>query len=101
MKFLYFLMTMAFVIFFVTFAFQNPGDVHLKYYGYLDHQVAVYLIVFVAFFAGIIVTGLMGIVERFKLTMTINRLYRKIDDLERRNLNLLKSVPTSNDTKAL
>jgi len=101
MRFLYFLMTMAFVIFFVTFAFQNPGDVHLKYYGYLDHQVAIYLVIFVSFLAGIVVTGLMGIVERFKLTMTINRLYRKIDDLERRNLSLLKSAPTPNETKGL
>ncbi len=101
MKFLYFLMTMAFVLFFVTFAFQNPGDVHLKYYGYLDHLVAVYLIVFISFLAGIIVAGLLGIVERFKLTMTINRLYRKIDDLERRNMSLLKGAPPSNETKAL
>ena len=101
MRFLYFLMTMAFVIFFVTFAFQNPGDVHLKYYGYLDHQVAVYLVIFVSFLAGIVVTGLMGIVERFKLTMTINRLYRKIDDLERRNLSLLKSAPAPGETKGL
>lgn len=101
MKFLYFLMTMAFVFFFVTFAFQNPGDVHIKYYGYVDHLVAVYLIVFISFFTGIIVAGLMGIVERFKLSMTINRLYRKIDDLERRNLSLMKSVPSSDETKTL
>jgi len=33
--------------------------------------------------------------------MTINRLYRKIDDLERRNLSLLKSAPTPNETKGL
>jgi len=43
----------------------------------------------------------MGIVERLKLTMTINRLYRKIDDLERRNLSLLKSAPAPGETKGL
>ncbi|MGB4547397.1 MAG: LapA family protein, partial [Syntrophales bacterium] len=60
-----------------------------------------YLIVFISFFAGIIVAGLLGIVERFKQTMTINRLYRKIDDLERRNQSLLKSAPSFDETKTL
>jgi len=75
--------------------------VHIRYYTYLDHLVAIYLIVFISFFAGIIVAGLLGIVERFKQTMTINRLYRKIDDLERRNQSLLKSAPSFDETKTL
>ena len=102
MKFIYTLLTMAFVLFFVTFAFENPNPIQLKYYGYLDRYIVpVYLIVFVAFFSGVILAVLMGIVERFKLTMTINRLYRKIDDLEKRNLSLLKANPPSSETKGL
>ena len=41
------------------------------------------MLIFIAFLAGVIFTGFMGIVERFRLTRTINRLNKTIRDLRR------------------
>jgi len=42
-----------------------------------------YMLIFLSFLAGVIFTGFMGIVERFRLTRTINRLNKTIRDLRR------------------
>ena len=41
------------------------------------------MLIFISFLAGVIFTGFMGIVERFRLTRTINRLNKTIRDLRR------------------
>ena len=41
------------------------------------------MLIFLSFLAGVIFTGFMGIVERFRLTRTINRLNKTIRDLRR------------------
>jgi hypothetical protein len=41
------------------------------------------MLIFFSFLVGVIFTGFMGIVERFRLTRTINRLNKIIRDLRR------------------
>ena len=41
------------------------------------------MLIFIAFLAGVIFTGFMGIVERFRLTRTISRINKTIRDLRR------------------
>jgi hypothetical protein len=50
------------------------------------------MLLFIAFLAGVIFTGFMGIVERFRLTRTINRLNKSIRDL-RRETRMNESSP--------
>jgi len=51
MRFIYLVVILAFAFFFVTFAFENPYNVPLKYYGYFSTEVPLYIIVF-GFFSG-------------------------------------------------
>jgi hypothetical protein len=41
------------------------------------------MLIFVAFLVGVIFTGFMGIVERFRLTRTISRLNKTVRELRR------------------
>jgi len=96
MKFITLIVILAFAFFFVTFAFENPYNVSLKYYSYLTAEIPLYILVFGAFLAGVFVAALLGAIDKIRMTLRINKLYRKIDDLEQKNLSLLRgssSVP--------
>lgn len=99
MKFLYMVLFLALVFFFLTFAFQNPVDIHLRYFGYIDQEFPLYLLLFGSFFAGAVLASLVGAVDRIKLTLQINKLYKRIDELEKKNLTLLKSMPPTADAR--
>jgi uncharacterized integral membrane protein len=91
MRFIYLIVILAFAFFFVTFAFENPYTVSLKYYGYLSTEIPLYILVFGAFLIGVFVAALLGAVDKIRMTLRVNKLYRKIDDLEQKNLSLLRS----------
>jgi signal transduction histidine kinase len=55
----------------------------LKYYDYFTQSLPTYMLIFLAFLVGVIFTGFMGIVERFRLTRTINRMNKTIRELRR------------------
>ncbi|HBB18389.1 MAG TPA: hypothetical protein DCZ97_15835 [Syntrophus sp. (in: bacteria)] len=83
MKVVYTIIVALFVIFIITFSLENTLPVQLKYYDYFDRWLPVYLLIFIAFLAGVVFTGFMGIVERFRLTRTISRLNKTVRDLRR------------------
>lgn len=83
MKVIYTIIVALFVMFIITFSLENTLPVQLKYYGYFDRWLPTYMLIFVAFLAGVIFTGFMGIVERFRLTRTISRLNKTVRDLRR------------------
>jgi len=83
MKVIYTIIVALFVIFIITFSLENTLPVQLKYYGYFDRWLPTYMLIFIAFLAGVIFTGFMGIVERFRLTRTISRLNKTVRDLRR------------------
>ena len=74
--------------------------VQLKYYSYLQHvpPIPTYLLIFVSFLVGIIVTSFWGIVERFRLNRTIRRLNKMIREL-RKELHSPEPPPIINENK--
>jgi uncharacterized integral membrane protein len=85
MKVIYTVILAIFVMFVITFSLENAKPVALHYYGvaFFNQSLPTYMLIFIAFLAGVIFTGFMGIVERFRLNRTINRLNKTIRDLRR------------------
>lgn len=97
MKVVYTVIVALFVIFIITFSLENTLPVQLKYYDLFDRWLPTYMLIFIAFLSGVIFTGFMGIVERFRLTRTINRLNKTVRDMRREakaneNLPLVEAV---------
>lgn len=83
MKLFYTIIVMLVMIFIITFSLANTEPVNLKYYGFIDASVEAYLLIFISFGVGIIFAGLMGIVERYRLSRKAARLSKKVRLLER------------------
>lgn len=83
MKVIYTIIVALFVMFIITFSLENTLPVQLKYYDFFDRWLPTYMLIFIAFLIGVIFTGFMGIVERFRLTRTINRLNKTVRELRR------------------
>ena len=83
MKVIYTILVALFVLFIITFSQANEKLIQLQYYDYVDIWLPTYILIFIAFLAGVVFTGFMGIVERFRLTRTINRLNKTIRELRR------------------
>jgi uncharacterized integral membrane protein len=85
MKVIYTIIVAIFVMFVITFSLENTDPVQLRYYDFdfFKQSLPAYMLIFIAFLAGVIFTGFMGIVERFRLNRTINRLNKTIRDLRR------------------
>ena len=82
MKFVSVVVLMLLVFFGITFSLQNSSPVTLKYYEWFNFQVPVYLLIFICFFIGVIIAGILGLVERFKLHRRLSRLKKEIKNLE-------------------
>jgi uncharacterized membrane protein YciS (DUF1049 family) len=91
MRFLYLLVILAFAFFFVTFGVQNSDPIKLRYFDYAFDDVPLYFLVFVFFVIGFFIAAFLGAIDRLRMTLRMNKLYRKIDDLEQKNLSLLRS----------
>jgi uncharacterized integral membrane protein len=83
MKVIYTVIVAIFIMFVITFSLENTIPIRLRYYDFFERWLPTYMLIFIAFLAGVIFTGFMGIVERFRLTRTINRLNKTIRDLRR------------------
>jgi uncharacterized integral membrane protein len=85
MKVIYTVIVAIFVMFIITFSLENAGPIKLRYYDIdlFNKSLPTYMLIFIAFLAGVIFTGFMGVVERFRLNRTINRLNKTIRDLRR------------------
>ena len=83
MKVIYTIILALVVIFIITFSLENTLPVQLKYYDFFDRWLPTYMLIFIAFLVGVIFTGFMGIVERFRLTRTISRLNKTVRELRR------------------
>ena len=84
MKVVYTIVVVLVALFIITFSLQNTSPVQLRYQDFIKpFELPAYMLIFISFLAGVIFTGFMGIVERFRLTRTINRLNKTIRDLRR------------------
>ena len=91
MRFLYVIVILAFAFFFVTFGVQNSDPIKLRYFGYAYDEIPIYFLVFAFFVIGFVIAALLGAIDKLRMTLRMNKLYRKIDDLEQKNLALLRS----------
>jgi len=83
MKVVYTVIVVLLVLFIITFSLTNTYPVPLKYLDLINVTIPAYMLIFVAFLAGVLFTGFMGIVERFRLNRTINQLHKTIRELRR------------------
>lgn len=83
MRIIYLILTIVFAFFIVTFSQFNLALVTIKYYYIKDVVVPVYMLIFAALLAGVIITGFWGVVERFRLNRMISRLNKTIRDLRK------------------
>lgn len=97
MKVVYTVVLAVFLMFIITFSLQNTAPVELKYYDFFMHSLPTYTLLFIAFLAGVIFTGFMGIVERFRLNRTIRRLNKTVRELRR---ELKAAVPAPTDLES-
>ena len=90
MRFVYLVVILGFAFFFVTFGVQNSDPIKLRYFGYAYDEIPLYFLVFAFFVIGFVVAALLGAIDKLRMTLRMNKLYRKIDDLEQKNLSLLR-----------
>ncbi|MDD5170198.1 MAG: LapA family protein [Syntrophales bacterium] len=83
MKVLYTIIVVLLLLFVITFSLQNTFPVQLKYLEFINLVLPAYMLIFICFLAGVIFTGFMGIVERFRLNRTITQLQKTIRELRR------------------
>jgi len=91
MRFIYLIVILAFAFFFVTFGVQNSDPIKLRYFGYAYDEIPIYFLVFTFFVIGFVMAALLGAIDKLRMTLRMNKLYRKIDELEQKNLSLLRS----------
>ncbi len=95
------LIILVLVLFFISFALQNPGETVVKFLTWHSPSVPlVYLLVF-SLGLGIIIARLLGMIKRIKLHNEIRRLKKKIksqdDELKRLRTLSLISTPQNNE----
>ncbi len=83
MRIIYTIIIVLLILFVITFSLTNTSPVTIKYYDVLNVSVPAYMLLFISFLAGVLFTGFMGVVERFRLTRTISQMNRTIRDLRR------------------
>ncbi|GAB6270379.1 MAG: hypothetical protein STSR0003_02190 [Smithella sp.] len=83
MKIFYLIITIIFAFFIVTFSQFNSAPVTIKYYYIQDLIVPAYMLIFIALLVGVIITGFLGVVERFRLNRTISKQNKTIRDLRK------------------
>ncbi len=96
MKIVYTIIVVLIMLFVVTFSLENTAPVSLQY---LDYHITIktFMLLFVTFLVGVVFAGFMGIVERFRLTRTINKLNKTIRE-QRRDLRANETPPIIEDT---
>lgn len=77
------ILLIIFALFIVTFSLENSAAVYLQYYSFFNIVVPTYALIFVSLLVGVIITGFIGVVERFRLNRTISRLNKTIRDLRK------------------
>jgi len=83
MKIIYTVIIVLVMLFIITFSLENTSSIQLKYYDLINVTAPTYMLVFISFLVGVIFTGFMGIVERFRLNRTITKLNKTIRELRR------------------
>lgn len=96
MKIFYTIIFVLFIMLIVTFSLTNTAPVQLRYLNLFDVTIPAYMLIFICFLVGVIFTGFLGMVERFRMSRTITRLQKEIRALKR-DLRAQESPPIIED----
>ncbi|MFA5180380.1 MAG: LapA family protein [Syntrophales bacterium] len=83
MKVVYTVIVVILILFIITFSLANTFPVQLRYLDIFNVVLPAYMLIFICFLIGVVFTGFMGIVERFRLNRTIAHLNKTIRELRR------------------
>jgi uncharacterized integral membrane protein len=83
MKVVYTVIVVILILFIITFSLANTFPVQLRYLDIYNVVLPAYMLIFICFLIGVVFTGFMGIVERFRLNRTIAHLNKTIRELRR------------------
>ena len=100
MKIFYLILVIVFAFFIVTFSLLNTDTVTIRYYYIKDIVVPAYMLIFAALLVGVIITGFLGVVERFRLNRANSRLNKTIRDL-RKELRINEPPSIINESRNL
>jgi len=100
MRIFYLILVIVFAFFIVTFSQFNAELVTIRYYYIKDIVVPAYMLIFAALLVGVIITGFLGVVERFRLNRTISRLNKTIRDL-RKEMRINEPPPIIDESRTL
>ncbi|MCF8054982.1 MAG: LapA family protein [Deltaproteobacteria bacterium] len=67
----------------VTFSQENSAMVTLKYFSFFEQTAPLYLVLIITFLVGALLAGIIGIVNRFRMSMTIKKMDKTIKDLKK------------------
>ena len=83
MKIFYLLLLIILAFFIVTFSKFNDQAVTIRYFYLQEIVVPAYMLIFAALLLGVIITWMLGVVERFRLNRTISKQNKIIRDLKK------------------
>ncbi len=101
MRFVVTIAILIIVLIAITFSLQNTDTVSLRYYDVFNTKVSSYLLMFICFFSGVVLAGLLGVVERVKMRRTITKLKREIKSLENEIYEIRKGQLAADSPPAL
>jgi uncharacterized integral membrane protein len=90
MRFFVTLVVLVLVFLAITFSIQNTEYITLRYFGLMNIQISAYALIFFAFFAGVVLSGLLGLFDRIRLTRQIAKIRKELQGLENEIYNLRK-----------
>lgn len=101
MRFFVTLVVLVLVFLAITFSIQNTEYITLRYFGMMNVQIAAYALIFFAFFAGVVLAGLLSLFDRIRLTRQIAKIRKELQGLENEIYNLRKGQLSSEPPPAL
>ena len=100
MRIFYLILVIVFAFFIVTFSLLNAEIVTIRYYYIKDIVVPAYMLIFAGLLAGVIITGFLGVVERFRLNRANSRLNKTIREL-RKELRINEPPPIIDESRKI
>jgi uncharacterized integral membrane protein len=100
MKIFYLILVIVFAFFIVTFSLLNAEIVTIRYYYIKDIVVPAYMLIFAGLLTGVIITGFLGVVERFRLNRANSRLNKTIRDL-RKEMRINEPPPIIDESRKI
>jgi uncharacterized integral membrane protein len=101
MRFFVTVVLLVLVFLAITFSIQNTEYITLRYFGMMNVQIAAYALIFFAFFAGVVLSGLLGLFDRIRLRRQIAKIRKELQGLENEIYNLRKGQLASEPPPAL